>query len=212
MRYFSPFWKTDIYVKDTKRTILYLHDELPNDESVDKIVFTIKPHLMQYYQMHWFEDFCTKVITSINDDEIEIVQSHAGRCFDFIQKGNDYDIREIDLILGVRYNNLYKIISIECKKTLTNDEIKKTNKKIKEKVLKSHLNIIDAFVHIGCFNDGVELDKPILTSNLKYKQNLIQIKTDEKANDVPYFAFVAQSRNDMKSIFLHIIKEIFSQW
>ena len=211
-KYFSPFWKTDISVKEVSRTILCLHDELLNDESISKIVYTIKPHLMQYYQLHWFEDFCGKVIDNINIPELKILSSYSGRRFNFFQNGNEGDVREIDLILGVVYNNNFKIIAVECKKTLTGNEIKTTNKKIKDKVLRSHIGIIDAYIHIGCFNNGVLFDKTISETHENYKQGLIQIETDPKVDDVPYFAFSISSIENLKLKMGYVIKEIFEQW
>jgi hypothetical protein len=209
-KYFSPFWKTDISVKEVSRTILYLHDELLNDESINKIVYTIKPHLMQYYQLHWFEDFCCEVI--VNLPELRVLNSYSGRMFNFFQNGNANDVREIDLILGIEYDNDYKIIAVECKKTLTDKEITTTNKKIREKVLSSHANIIDAYIHIGCFNNGVEFDKTIIETHEKYKQGLIQIESDSRVNDVPYFAFSISSLENLKFKICHVVKEIFEQW
>lgn len=209
-KYFSPFWKTDISIKEVSRTILCLHDEILNDESINKIVYTIKPHLMQYYQLHWFEDFCSEVIKKIS--ELKIVNSYAGRRFNFFQNGLENDIREIDLILGIEYRNDYKIIAIECKKTLTDKEITGTNKKIKNKILSSHSNIIDAYIHIGCFNNGVVFDKEIAETYEKYKQGLIQIENDSKVNDVPYYAFCISSIENLKVKICHLVKEIFEQW
>lgn len=209
-KYFSPFWKTDISIKEVSRTILYLHDELLNDESINKIVYTIKPHLMQYYQLHWFEDFCSEVI--IKYSGLKIFNSYSGRRFNFFQSGKEADIREIDLILGIEYYNNYKIIAVECKKTLTDKEITGTNKKIRKKVLSSHTNIIDAYIHIGCFNNGVIFDKTIAETHEKYKQGLIQMENDSKVNDVPYFAFCISSIENLKVKICHLVKEIFEQW
>lgn len=211
-KYFSAFWKTDISVKEVSRTILCLHDELLNDESINKIVYTIKPHLMQYYQLHWFEDFCGEVIENIDMSDFKIINSYAGRKFNFFQNSNEDDIREIDLILGVQCNNDYKIIAVECKKTLTDKEIKATNKKIKNKVLKSYSNIIDAYIHIGCFNNGVEFDKTIDGTHENYKQGRIQIESNPRVNDVPYFAFSISSIDNLKLKICHVIKDIFEQW
>lgn len=209
-KYFSSFWKTDISIKEVSRTILYLHDELLNDESIKKIVYTIKPRLMQYYQLHWFEDFCSEVIVNLSG--LMILNSYSGRKFNFFQNGNKDDVREIDLILGIEYKNAYKIIAIECKKTLTDKEITMTNNKTKKKVLISHTNIIDAYIHIGCFNNGVEFNKTITETNEKYKQGLIQIEKDSKVNDVPYFAFSISSIESLQLKMRHIVQEVFEQW
>lgn len=209
-KYFSPFWKTDISIKEVSRTVLCLHDELLNDESINKIVYTIKPHLMQYYQLHWFEDFCSEVIVKFSG--LKTLNCYAGRRFNFFQNEAEADNREIDLILGLEYNNDYKIIAIECKKTLSDKEITGTNKKIRNKVLSSHNNIIDAYIHIGCFNNGVIFDKKIAGTHEKYKQGLIQIENDSKVNDVPYYAFCISSIENLKLKICHLVKEIFEQW
>lgn len=210
-KWFSRFWKTDISIRDANRTVLYLHDELLNDESREKVVYTIKPHLMQYYQLHWFEDFCYEIIKDITNTEIKIINSYAGRIFNFYQNGKDSDNRELDIILGIEYNGVYKIIAIECKKTLSKDEVRSTNRKIKNKVLKSPNNVIDAYVHIGCFNRDVEFEKEIPNSSEKYKQGLIQIP-NESIYDAPYYAFTISSIENLKFKICYIIKEIFEQW
>lgn len=211
-KYFSPFWKSDISIKDVSRTVLYLHDEILNDESINKVVYTMKPHLMQYYQLHWFEDFCSNVIKKIDIRDFNIINIYSGRRFNFFQNGNDADVREIDIIICVQYNGIYKIIAIECKKTLSNDEVRLTNRKIRNKVLKSHCNIIDAYIHIGCFNNNVDFDKTIDGTNETYKQGLIQIPDDPKVNDIPYYAFSILSVENLKLKLSFVIKEIFAQW
>lgn len=210
-KYFSRFWKTEISIRDAHRTVLCLHDELLNDESIEKMVYTIKPHLMQYYQLHWFEDFCSEVIKSIISSEFKIINSYSGRKFNFFQSGNDSDSREIDMILGIECKGDYKIIAIECKKTLSNKEVRNTNSKIKEKILKSYNNVIDAYIHVGCFNSDVEFDKTIQGVNENYKQGLIQLKREE-VYDVPYFAFSTSSIENLKLKMCYVIKEIFEQW
>jgi len=211
-KYFSAFWKTDISVKEVSRTVLYLHDELLNDESINKIVYTIKPHMMQYYQLHWFEDFCSEVIENIHRPEFRIVNSYSGRRFNFFQNGNEDDIREIDIILDIECNGVHKIIAVECKKTLSDNEITKTNRKIKNKILKSHTTIIDAYIHIGCFNNDVEFDRNIDGTHESYKKGLIQLKDDSEVNDVPYFAFSISSIGNLEIKVCHVVKEIFEQW
>lgn len=210
-RYFTPFWKTEISVKELNRTVLYLHDELLNDESLDKMVYTIKPHLMQYYQLHWFEDFCFEVISNIDTQDFYVANIYPGRKFNFFQSGKSSDIREIDVLLGVICNGVYKIIAIECKKTLSNDEIKDTNNKTREKVLKANLNVIDAYIHIGCFNNDVVFDRDIENSSEKYKQGLIQLSNSD-VNDAPYFAYTVSSIEDLKLKTSYVIKEVFKQW
>ena len=115
------------------------------------------------------------------------------------------------MIFGVEYNGNYKIIAIECKKTISNSEIQNTNGKIKNKIFKTHTNIIDAYIHIGCFNNDVEFDKKIQDSQEKYKQGIIQLKNEE-TYDAPYFAFSISSIENLKIKMCYVIKEIFSQW
>jgi len=211
-KYFSPFWKADISVKETSRTVLYLHDELINDESITKIVYALKPHLMQYYQLHWFEDFCVNIIKKLNIPSFRILNIYAGRQFDFFQRGRTDDIREIDIIIGVEHEESFKIIAIECKKTLSDAEVRTTNKKIKNKILKSHTNIIDAFIHIGCFNNGVDFDKRIDDTEEKYKQSIIQLHDDPKAIDSPYYAFTISSIENLEMKMKYVLNHIFEQW
>ena len=210
-KYFSRFWKTEISTKNVKRTVLSLHDELLNEESIDKMVYTIKPHLMQYYQLHWFEDFCSENINNFTSPGCKIVNSYCGRKFNFFQSGTDNDSRELDILLGMESNGIHKIVAIECKKKLSNDEIKTTNSKIKKKILSAPNNVIDAYIHIGCFNEDVVFDKTIESTDQKYKQGLIQLKK-EAIDDAPYFAFNASSSENLNIKFYHVIKEIFEQW
>lgn len=211
-KFFSPFWKTNISIRDTSRTVLYLHDELMNDESITKIVYTLKPHLMQYYQLHWFEDFCSNIVKNINITNFKIINIYAGRQFDFFQRGNCDDIREFDIIIGIEHDESFKVIAIECKKTLSNNVIRLTNKKIKNKILKSHRNIIDAFIHIGCFNNDVEFDKTISGTAEKYKQSIIQLQDDPEAFDAPYYAFTISSIENLKMKVQYVLEDIFKEW
>ena len=213
-KYFSRFWKTDIsdIVANKTQTILCLHDELPNDDSKDNIVYTIKPYLKQYYQLNWFEDFCAEIISEINIPGFKILSSYAGRHFDFFQRGKDSDIRELDFIFGVQHGDIYKIIAIECKKTLSDTEITRTNRAIREKILKSHMSIIDAYIHIGCFNNGVVFDKDIDEKANAYKQGILQVQDDPDAIDAPYFSFAISSIDDFESKLSYIIKHIFKEW
>lgn len=213
-RYFSRFWKTDIsdLTSDRTKTILCLHDELPNEESRDKIVYTVKPFLKQYYQLKWFEDFCSHLIFSMHIPEFNIIDSALGRHFNFLQSEMDIDIREIDFIFGIEHNGIYKIVAVECKKTLSKQQISSTNRTIREKILKSHINIIDAYLHIGCFNNGVVFDENIAEKKAMYKHGILQLPEDPKALDAPFFAFTMDSIDDFKIKFSHIIKTIFDQW
>lgn len=210
-KYFAPFWKTEIDIRTVNRTVLCLHDELLNNESMVNMVYTIKPHLMQYYKLHWFEDFCSEIIKNITQPEFKIINNYCGRKFNFFQDGDNSKSREIDMIFCVKCKGDYKIIAIECKKTLSNKEIQVTNGKIKDKILKSSTNVIDAYIHIGCFNNDVKFDKKVPNSHEKYKQGLIQSRNKE-IPDVPYFAFSASAIENLKIKMSFVIKEIFSQW
>ena len=83
--------------------------------------------------------------------------------------------------------------------------------KIKKKILSAPNNVIDAYIHIGCFNEDVVFDKTIESTDQKYKQGLIQLKK-EAIDDAPYFAFNASSSENLNIKFYHVIKEIFEQW
>lgn len=45
-----------------------------------------------------------------------------------------------------------------------------------KKILSAPNNVIDAYIHIGCFNEDVVFDKTIESTDQKYKQGLIQLK------------------------------------
>lgn len=211
-KFFSPFWKTEIEGNHKSKVILCLHDELLNNESLEKVVYTFKPFLMQYYQLHWFEDFCVHIIEHMCFLPYKLVNIYAGRQFDFFQKGEVTNVREIDIIMEVEHKGLYKIIAVECKKTLTFKEIELTNKKTKNKILKSHRNVIDAFVHIGCFNNGVDFNKKIDNTKEEYKQSIIQLQDDPQVPDVPYYAFSISSIENLEMKMQHILNDIFKEW
>jgi hypothetical protein len=54
---------------------------------------------------------------------------------------------------------------------------------------------------MGCFNSDAEFDKTIQGVNEKYKQGLIQLKS-EKVYDVPYFVFSISSITKQRGIML----------
>lgn len=211
-KYFSAFWKTEIEVNDKTKTILSLHDELLNNESVDKVVYTFKPFLMQYYQQHWFEDFSTQIIKTVDLSPFKLAGIYAGRQFDFFHSSEDKDIREVDIAIGIEHNGVFKIIAVECKKTLSNKEIQITNKKIREKVLNSKNNVFDAFIHIGCFNKDVEFDKKIDGTGEKYKQSIIEMPENDGIMDSPYYAFSISSIENFEVKMKYVIKDIFEEW
>lgn len=211
-KYFCPFWKAEIEVNDKTKTILCIHDELLNNESLDRVVYTFKPYLMQYYAQHWFEDFSVKIIEDMDLSPFRLVDVQAGRKFNFFLDGDDKNIREIDIVLEIEYEGVFKIIAIECKKTLSNKEIQNTNKKIRDKILNSNNNVFNAFVHIGCFNNAVVFDKRIENSSARYKEGKIEAPENDKILDVPYYAFSISSIEDYEMKINYIISNIFKEW
>ena len=78
MNMLSTFSK--ININDSKKKVLYLHDILLNTEDA---VYSLNPYLIQYYQLYWFEDFCTMILENINISEFKITNIYSGRKFNF---------------------------------------------------------------------------------------------------------------------------------
>lgn len=209
-KFFSPYWKLSSSMPEKTKNILYLHDEVPEDEHIDSYVYAFKPGLMKYYLQNWFEDFTLRVVQDMDWGSYNVMHSMKGCRFNFFNNGDENNVREIDLIIEVQKNNCSKIIAIECKKTLSRKEIQMTNKKSKEKVLESGNNIFDAFIHIGCFKGDVEFDIPFNGTREKYKQGIINAESD--SYDAPFYAFTIKSIGDYQKKILYIIEEIFKNW
>lgn len=209
-KFFSPYWKLSSSMPEKTKNILYLHDEVPEDEHIDSYVYAFKPGLMKYYLQNWFEDFTLRVVQDMDWGIYNVMHSMKGCRFNFFNSDDESDVREIDLIIEVQKNNCSKILAIECKKTLSRKEIQMTNKKSKEKVLESGNNIFDAFIHIGCFKGDVEFDIPFNGTREKYKQGIINAESD--SYDAPFYAFTIKSIGDYQKKILYIIEEIFKNW
>lgn len=206
-RWFSKFWKTEIKSQSKDHKILCLHDEINEYSSKDeKLVYTFKPNLLRYYQLYWFENLCTCLLQSkLSSHNINIKNILSGHTFTF---GPDLE-REIDILLGITFNNEYRVIAIECKKTLSNTEIKETNSKNKRTVLSSKVVLIDAFVHIGLFNKDVQLLKTSPNGN-KYGESKLTYPSINE--DVPYYAFIVESIDVFEELMSFIIKDVCTQW
>ncbi|SET54813.1 hypothetical protein [[Clostridium] polysaccharolyticum] len=211
-KYFSAYWKTEIPTKETSRSVICLYDEILNDENRQKVVYTMKPYLMQYYQLHWFEDFCSSLLKKINTKHFKIEHILTNREFNFFEDPETGQRREIDILLGVSNDKKYRTIAIECKKTISHSEIKKTNDKIKNRIFKAGFNAIDAYIHIGFNNNDVVFDKTINNSSIEYKLDLLQCQESEQVDDAPYYAIAIKSREDFESKLKFIISDIFEQW
>lgn len=209
-KFFSPYWKLNSSLAGKEKNILYLHDEVPEDEHIDSYIYAFKPSLMKYYLQNWFEDFTMGIINDMDWGDYNVIHSMKGCRFNFFNNDDEKNVREIDLIIEIQKSNNSKIIAIECKKTLTRKEMQMTNKKCKEKVLESGNNIFDAFIHIGCFKGDVEFDVPFSGTREKYKQGIINAEND--SYDAPFFAFTIKSIEDYKKKILYIIEEIFENW
>lgn len=57
-----------------------MHNALLNS---DDTVYVLNSHIIQYYQLYWFEDFCTNVLENINTSEFKITNIYSGRKFNF---------------------------------------------------------------------------------------------------------------------------------
>ena len=119
----------------------------------------------------------------------------------------------------MKHKDIYKIIAIECKKTLTESKINETTKKVKEKILNSNKKIIDAHISIGCFSKEINFNtsKKINNKNIKYKEGKIHPEKSElenmpKLEDIPYYAFSISSKEDLKNKLIILIEEIFKEY
>lgn len=209
-KFFSPYWKFISDLPDKTKNVLYLHDEVPEDEYIDSYVYAFKPSLMKYYLQNWFEDFTSRIVEEMEWGNYNVMHSIKGCRFNFFNDNDENNVREIDLIIEIQKNRSSKIIAIECKKTLSKKEIQMTNKKCKEKVLESGNNVFDAFIHIGCFKGDVELDTSFNGTREKYKQGIINAESD--SYDVPFYAFTIKSIDDYKKKILYVIDEVFKNW
>ncbi len=209
-KFFSPYWKLSSNLPEKAKNILYLHDEVPEDEHIDSYVYAFKPSLMKYYLQNWFEDFTLRMVKDMDWGNYHVMHSMKGCRFNFFNNDDENNVREIDLIIEIQRDNNSKIIAVECKKTLSRKEIRATNKKCKEKVLESGNNIFDAFIHIGCFKGDVEFDVPFNGTREKYKQGIINAESD--SYDAPFYAFTIKSIGDYQKKILYIIDEIFKNW
>lgn len=209
-KFFSPYWKLNSDLPEKTKSILYLHDEAPEDEYIDAYVYAFKPSLMKYYLQNWFEDFTSRIVEEMEWGNYNVLHSMKGCEFNFFNDNDESNIREIDLIMEIQKDRDSKIIAIECKKTLSRKEIQTTNRKCREKILESGNNIFDAFVHIGCFKGDVEFDINFNGSKEKYKQGIINAKGNNY--DAPFYAFSIKSIDDYKKKMLYIIDDIFKNW
>lgn len=209
-KYFVPYWKYNIESNNKSKDIICLHNEMPTDDKVDEYVYAFKPDLMKYYLKHWFEDFTVEMIKIMDIDICQIKYILAGKKYNFFANEDANNIREIDVVLGVEKDLYLKLIAIECKKTLSNKEIQRTNKKCREKVINSGNNVFDAFIHIGCFKGDVDFDKRIEGTKEKYKQLIIE---GEGINmDIPCYAFAIKSIEDFRMKLSYMLADVFKDW
>lgn len=209
-KFFSPYWKLSSDLPEKTKNILYLHDEVPENEHIDSYVYAFKPSLMKYYLQNWFEDFTLRIVEEMEWGSYNVVHSMKGCRFNFFSDDDENNVREIDLIIEIQKNRSSKIVAIECKKTLSRKEIKMTNRKCKEKLLESGNNIFDAFIHIGCFRGDAEFDINFSGTKEKYKQGIINAESD--SYDAPFYAFTIKSIDDYKKKMLYIIDDVFKNW
>lgn len=212
-RYLRGYWKKRLEVKNGS-DVLFLHNEMP-DKNNGSIVYSLSPSLLAYYKLHWFEDFCSNLIDKISwGSEFELIGIRTGQIYNFFCDGEETHEREIDIMLGIAKTGVYRNIAIECKTTLSKKEIERTNKKCREKVLASMTEMIDAFIHIGCFNNDVVMEHRMEGINNAYSKGVLESNSDETIiiPDVPYFAFSISSVDSLKKSLLYIINIIFNEW
>lgn len=161
-----------LQVENNKITLMHHSDPLNVKEDDIQTVYTFKPRIWQYYLNDWYEDFITYAIEDIRCDEdfeIKILNVDGNSEYNFKESGLDKDKVELDLIVLLQYRDKYKIVAIECKRTMSNKNRKKIKEKYESKILNSvsNYNLIDAYVNIGYFSSSsdIRIDKIFSNKN-----------------------------------------------
>lgn len=171
-------------VEEGKATLI--HDDSAMDAQDDdkNTVYTLSSKGWKYFMNNWFEDYTGQALTKINNFKIEFLQAESE--FNFSETKDKNNKMEIDWLLLVEKDGVSKIISIECKRTMTSKKITAIKDKYKDKFLNTPNHyLIDGFINVGCF-----LPKKNGSSKLKY--NIINYDTISAGQiEKPFLTFVA---------------------
>ncbi|MGJ8742320.1 hypothetical protein [Clostridium botulinum] len=139
-----------------KGKFVILHNDRPSSikEDDEKTIYTFPPRLWQYYMLNWFEDYVGEAIKKFNNiqESYKIKESDNNIEFNFCDTKKEAGKFEIDWIILVEKNGIKKIISMECKRTLSKSTYDKIREKYTCKIINTENHfLIDGFINIGYF-------------------------------------------------------------
>lgn len=209
-RHFVPYRRQRI--KNKKQELLFLSSEVANISgihTIDQYVYSLRAEEMVYYQELWFEDFVGEMICKNDISPFKLKQIDSGDTYNFFGDGKENHNREIDHLLCYEKDGNDRVIAVECKKTLSHSNVKNTNKKNVERIIKSGKQVIDAFFYIGCFiNNDLLLDRSIGGVG-KYKTGVLGDGLDVQR---PYYVFQIEDIRSSVEKMKWFLKDIFDNW
>lgn len=162
-----------------------LHDSVPHNilEDDEKTVYTLNPRVWQYFMNRWFEEYVGKALETIKSDSsfgIDIDYDGGGE-YNFHESGNAANTTEIDWIITVRKDTVFKLVFIECKRTLSKKTIKNIKEKWENKLLNTrNYDIADILISLGYFSKEDNLkERCSLTTFSGYHVPLCAFATTE---------------------------------
>lgn len=183
--FLKPYLKLNI-----NNQFLYIHDDpsLNIQDELNNRVFSFPSRLMQYYELNWFEEYVGKVLEAVKTSDFEIIEMIPNRIYNFYNDQISEHNIEIDWLLNVKFQGQYRIVGVECKKTLKRSYYNKTKDKIKNKIIKSNNDIIDGYLVIGFFVEN-NFKNALESDNIDiYKPEYLIYETESDLNNIviPY--------------------------
>lgn len=181
-------------VESNKISIMHTLEPMNISEDDEKTIYTLNPRLWQYFINHWHEEFIGKVLGEIaqgHSGDVRVVDYCAGYEFNFQETARSDDNVEIDWLVLIEKDNVYKLIAIECKRKMSKKIKKGIKEKYENKILNSgfNYNLIDAYINVGYFSekDAVDEEKiglkgrttlfPFITFSEKtFDQNILRFR------------------------------------
>lgn len=165
-------------VENSKITLLHRSEALNIKEDDDQTVYTLNPRIWQYYINNWYEDFITEAIKVIQSEEnfdINIIAIDGNAEYNFKESGKEEDKFELDLLLLLERQGQYKLVAIECKRTMSNRNRKRIREKYENKTLYANSNykLIDAYINVGYFSNNNDLKIEKIFSNKNNMSNKV---------------------------------------
>lgn len=171
-------------VEEGKATLIHEENAIDAQDDDKNTVYTLSSKGWKYFMNSWFEDYTGQALTKINNFKVEFLQAESE--FNFSESKDKKDKMEIDWLMLVTKDGVSKVISIECKRTMTIKILDSIKEKYKEKLLKTPNHyLIDGFINVGFF-----LPKKNTSSKLEY--NIINSDTISVGRiEKPFITFVA---------------------